>query len=222
MRLYIWWRVVWDGGVKLYITSQYITKQYITVKGSVRVVRDFHVNANRIAMGAAVAAWLGWDTTLTRAYCPALSLFSRTLDRTAVMTYGAHILPDRAFLDRPLEVTPAVLAMEMEDLRSEFRLLTKPMLEWRRQAPGHLAAGHDRLLGGDPSMPGIHLLWRSPSLDGDSRAAWAPQRCDERAPLASAADSPPCETGDSSDGGIGWGPYDPDVTCTDHGSSQTP
>ena len=99
-----------------------------------------------VVVSAAVAAWIGWDTTPTRAYCPTLSLFSRTLDRTAVMTYGAHLLPDRAFLDRPLEVTPAVLAMEMEDLRSQFRLLTKPMLEWRRQAPGHLAAGHDRLL----------------------------------------------------------------------------
>ena len=40
------------------------------------------------------------------------------------MTYGAQVLCDRAFLDRPLEVTLVGLAMEMETIRGEFRALT--------------------------------------------------------------------------------------------------
>ena len=64
----------------------------------------------------------------------------------AAMTYGAQVLCDRAFLDRPLEVTLAGLAMEMETIRREFRALTQPLVDWRREAPRHLGAGMDRLL----------------------------------------------------------------------------
>lgn len=36
--------------------------------------------------------------------------------------------------------------MEMETIRGEFRALTQPLVDWRREAPRHLGAGTDRLL----------------------------------------------------------------------------
>ena len=66
-----------------------------------------------VVVAAVLPAWILHHG----AFCPTLDLFSRVLDRMAVMTYGAQVLPDRAFLDRPLEVTPAVLAVELEDIR---------------------------------------------------------------------------------------------------------
>jgi len=98
-----------------------------------------------VVFTAAFSAWLRWDTAPTLCMCPTLDLLSRVLDTTSVMTMGAMILPDLAFLDRPLEITPARLAMEMETVKAEFRNLNGPLMSWRREAPGHLGAGLDRL-----------------------------------------------------------------------------
>lgn len=38
-------------------------------------------------------------------HCQTLTLFSKIMDRLGVLTFGAAVLPDRAFLDRPLAVT---------------------------------------------------------------------------------------------------------------------
>ena len=55
------------------------------------------------------------------------------------------VLPDPAFLDRPMDMSPAGLAAEMETVKKELRGLTVPILQWRRETPGHLGAGFDRL-----------------------------------------------------------------------------
>lgn len=98
-----------------------------------------------VVFTAAIDAWLRWDTTPTQGLCPTMDLMVRVLERTSVMTLGAMVLPDPAFLDRPLEVTPAGLAMEMESLRRELRALTPHLVAWRKEAPGHLGAAMDRL-----------------------------------------------------------------------------
>ena len=75
------------------------------------------------------------------------------------MRYGAQVLPERAFLDRPLEVTPAVLAMELEDIHSEFRTWTKTPDRLAATSPGTLGRRDGQAVAcRNTGMPGVHLL----------------------------------------------------------------
>ena len=103
------------------------------------------VLASLVVFTAALTAWMRWDTVPTAGICPTLDLYVKVLERTAVMTLGAMVLPDQAFLDRPLETSPGGLAMEMETLRGELQALVSPMVEWRRGVPGHIGSGMDRV-----------------------------------------------------------------------------
>ena len=78
--------------------------------------------------------------------CPTLLLMTTILDRTAIQTYGAKLLPDLPFLSRTMDLSPSNLATEMDELKAELRAVTAALLSWRREAPCGTVAVFDRTL----------------------------------------------------------------------------
>ena len=130
----------------------------------------------------------------------------------AAMTYGAQVLCDRAFLDRPLEVTLAGLAMEMETIRGEFRALTQPLVDWRREAPRHLGAGMDRLLlAAIQARQEFAYYEATPILAVICQASGTPQQCGSSPSTLLSVQIAPT-------GGVGWSSDNTDVYFTGHGN----
>eukprot|EP00435_Cladocopium_sp_Y103_P017950 s2498_g4.t1 len=98
-----------------------------------------------VLISACLMKWVFMEGTPVAGVCPHLVLLARTLDRVAIPTYGAQILSDTAYLERPSDLSPAILANEMEQVRGDLHGLTQPLLLWRRRAPEHLCSAFDRI-----------------------------------------------------------------------------
>ena len=98
-----------------------------------------------VLFSACLMKWVFMESTPTAGVCPHLVLLAQTLDRGAIMTYGAQILSDSAYLDRPPNLSPAILANETEHIRNDLQGLTQPLIIWRRGAPAHVCSAFDRI-----------------------------------------------------------------------------
>eukprot|EP00435_Cladocopium_sp_Y103_P055060 s601_g18.t1 len=98
-----------------------------------------------VLFASCLLRWVFMESTPIASVCPHLVLLAQTLDRVAIPTYGAQILSDTGYLDRPRDLSPAILANEMEQIRADLHALTQPLTLWRRRTPEHLCSAFDRV-----------------------------------------------------------------------------